>query len=153
MLSAMTSEALDVPPGARLIIETEPKPEDVRYLEESLYEFNVQATGISDGCLLGLSMRAADGSLMGRAYGWTWGGTCYIRYLFVPAAMRKRGHGTMLMRAAEQEAKSRGCGQIVLETHDFQAPEFYKRLGFEVVGHVADYPRGHQYLALVKRLG
>ena len=71
-------------------------------------------------------MRAADGSLMGQAYGWTWGGTCHIRYLFVPADMRKRGHGTMLMCAAEKEAKTLGCRQIVLETHDFQAPEFYQ---------------------------
>jgi ribosomal protein S18 acetylase RimI-like enzyme len=152
MLDAMTSDCWEMPPGARLTIETEAKPEDIRYLEECLYEFNVQATGIPDGCLLGLSMRAADGSLMGRAHGWTWGGTCHIRYLFVPADMRERGHGTVLMRAAEKEAKSRGCGQIVLETHDFQALEFYRRLGFEVVGHVADYPRGHQYLMLVKRL-
>jgi len=56
------------------------------------------------------------------------------------------------MRAVEEEAKARQCRQIVLETHDFQAPGFYQKLGFDVVGRVGDYPNGHQYLSLVKNL-
>ena len=30
---------------ADVMIESEPKPEDVRLLEDRIYEFNVQATG------------------------------------------------------------------------------------------------------------
>jgi ribosomal protein S18 acetylase RimI-like enzyme len=48
----------------------------------------------------------------------------------------------MLMGAVEKKAKSRGCQQIVLETHDFQAPGFYLKLGFEVISSVSNYPRG-----------
>jgi GNAT superfamily N-acetyltransferase len=86
-------------------------------------------------------------------FGWTWGATCYVRYLFVPVEMRKRGHGSRLMAIVEAEAAARGCTQIVLETHDFQAPQFYCKLGFAITGRVSDYPSGHQYLTLVKRLG
>ena len=97
-------------------------------------------------------MRSADGAPVAGVFGWTWGGTCYIRYLFVSENMRGRGQGTMLMGAVEKEAKSRDCHQIVLETHGFQAPGFYQKLGFRVVCVVDDYPAGHQYLTLVKQL-
>ena len=136
-----------------LTVETEPKREDIRFLEDTLNAFNAEAAGISDGKLLGIFARAADGSVIGGAFGWSWGGTCYIRYLAVRADMRKQRQGTAVMRAVEAEAKARGCTQIVLETHDFQAPGFYRKLGFEIIGRVADYPRGHAYLTLVKRLG
>jgi len=135
-----------------LLIETEPDPENVSFLEERLYEFNVAATGIADGKLFGLFLRGTDGDVIGGAYGWTWGGTCHLRYLFIPAEMRGQGHGRRLMRAIEQEARVRGCRQILLETHDFQAPEFYRRLGFEPAGVVSDYPLGHALLTMVKRL-
>ena len=133
-------------------IETEPSPEDIRRLEEQIHAFNVQATGISDGKLLALFLREADGATVGGVFGWTWGDSCYVRYLFIPEPLRGEGHGTRLMQAVEAEAKARGCNQIVLETHDFQAPRFYEGLGFAITGRVEEYPRGHQYLTMIKQL-
>ena len=140
------------PSDTRLVLETNPNPRDVRLLDDRLYAFNVQTTGITDGKLLASFLRDKDGAAVGGIYGWTWGETCYIRYLFIPAEMRHLGHGRGLMQAVEAEARARGCRQIVLTTHDFQAPEFYRRLGFEMAGRIEDYPRGHQYLTMVKRL-
>jgi GNAT superfamily N-acetyltransferase len=141
------------PSGQRLQLETEPKPGDIHLLEQRLYEFNVQTTGIADGKWLASFLRDGEGMVLGGVFGWTWGASCYVRYLFVPAEMRNRGHGRGLMAIVEAEAAARGCTQIVLETHDFQAPQFYCKLGFEITGRVANYPFGHQYLTLVKRLG
>ncbi|HEY7083287.1 MAG TPA: GNAT family N-acetyltransferase [Hyphomicrobiaceae bacterium] len=141
------------PSGQRLQLETEPKPGDIHLLEQRLYEFNVQTTGIADGKWLASFLRDGEGMVLGGVFGWTWGASCYVRYLFVPAEMRNRGHGRRLMAIVEAEAAARGCTQIVLETHDFQAPQFYCKLGFEITGRVANYPFGHQYLTLVKRLG
>jgi len=135
-----------------LIVEAEPDPRDVQLLEDRLYEFNVQAAGIDDGKWLGLFLRGPDGILIGGAYGWSWGNTCFLRYLFVPAGLRYQGYGTRLMRTVEQEARRRGCRQIVLETHDFQAPEFYRKFGFGITGVVEDYPRGHRLLTMAKQL-
>ena len=133
-------------------LEHEPSPEDIRVLEELIYAFNQAATGIRDGKLLTLFMRDRNGQVLGGLYGWTWGATCYVRYLYVPPELRKQGHGSDLMRRVEEEAKARGCHQIALETHTFQAPEFYRRLGFDVVGRIDGYPTGHHSLTMRKRL-
>jgi ribosomal protein S18 acetylase RimI-like enzyme len=135
-----------------LVVETEPGLEDIRFLEDGLIDFNIQTTGITDGSFIGIFLRGSDGSRTGGLYGWVWGSTCYVRYLFVAESLRKQGQGTRLMRAVEAEARARSCRQIVLETHSFQAPGFYRKLGFEVIGRVDGYPRGHEYLTLVKRL-
>src|SRR6202023_811023 len=44
-LEPMTRDPLNSSSGTRLIVETDPRPEDIRFLEDRLYEFNVQATG------------------------------------------------------------------------------------------------------------
>jgi GNAT superfamily N-acetyltransferase len=90
-----------------LTLESKPNPTDIRLLEERIYEFNVQATGISDGERFGIFLRGTDGVVIGGTDGWMWGGTCYIRNLFVPALMRKHGNGTRLMDRIEEEAKAR----------------------------------------------
>jgi ribosomal protein S18 acetylase RimI-like enzyme len=136
-----------------LTVETEPSSATIRFLEERLYEFNVQATGFADGEAFGIFLRGGDGAVVGGAEGWTWGGTCYVRHLYLPAALRGRGQGTRLMQRVEQEARARRCDQIVLETHDFQAPDFYRRLGFELIGTIEGYPRGHQRHTFAKKLG
>jgi ribosomal protein S18 acetylase RimI-like enzyme len=76
-----------------------------------------------------------------------------LRQFWVDESRRHRGLGTRLFEAAEQEARRRGCTQIVLMTFSFQAPAFYERHGFEVVATIDNHPRGHHNLLMRKRLG
>ena len=133
------------------ILET-PDSHDVQFLDDRLYEYNVSRTGIADGRLLAIILRDHDNNIMAGLYGWTWGNCCEVKTLWVHAQWRGQGLGTRLMTAAEDEARRRGAAQIVLSTHSFQAPDFYRRLGFEPVGHIEDYPVGYQNIFLRKRL-
>ena len=134
------------------LIPIDPSPDDVQYLEDRIYEFNSRATGIADGELLAFFVRERDRVVAGIC-GNTWGGTCELRQFWVDEPQRHRGLGTKLFRAAELEARRRGCTQIVLMTFSFQAPAFYERHGFEVVATIDDHPRGYQNFLMRKRLG
>ena len=135
-----------------LTILEDPDWQDVRFLEDRLYEYNVASTGISDGRLLAIFLRDDHRNIIVGLYGWTWGGCCEVKTLWVHAGWRGKGLGTRLMTTAEQEARQRGATQIVLNTLSFQAPRFYERLGFERVGYNEDYPVGYQLVFLRKRL-
>jgi len=136
---AMQDDPLDI---------EDPSPEDVWFLEERLYEFNRAATGIGDGQGLGIFLRDGPGRIVAGAAGHTWGETCELRQVWVIDDLRRQGVGRRLMAAAEAEAIRRGCRQLLLTTHSFQAPGFYRKLGFEVVAEVPGYPRGHSQLVL-----
>jgi GNAT superfamily N-acetyltransferase len=131
---------------------SDPTPDDVQYLEDRLYEFNSSVTGIADGEWLAFFVREQERIVAGIC-GNTWGGTCELRQFWVEQSHRHRGLGTKLFQAAEQEARRRGCMQIVLTTFSFQAPSFYERHGFEVLATIEDHPRGHRNLLMRKRLG
>jgi ribosomal protein S18 acetylase RimI-like enzyme len=135
-----------------IALTEEPDREDVLLLEERLYEYNVGRTGIADGRVLALFARDDDGSILGGLHGWTWGKTCEIRSLWVAEPCRRQGLGSQLLSMAEYEARVRGARQILLMTHSFQAPAFYRRFGFEIVAGVSDYPIGHDHLLLRKML-
>jgi GNAT superfamily N-acetyltransferase len=115
-------------------------------------QFNIETTGISDVRELLVTETGDDGELLAGLYGWSWGGTCWIQALWVRADMRKRGLGSQLLQAAEERARQDGCAQLALDTHTFQAPDFYARHGYEVVGTLPDYPVGHGQLVMRKRL-
>lgn len=136
-----------------LTFEPDPTPDQIAFLEDRLYEFNVAATGISDGRSLAIFARADDGQVLAGLNGHTWGGCCEIRQVWVDESVRRRGLGTALLEAAEGEARRRGCRQILLTTHSFQAPDFYRRLGFEQIAAAQDYPQGYLHLLFRKDLG
>ncbi len=131
----------------------EPTAGDIEFLEDRLYEFNRAKTGIRNGQLLGVFLRDADGRIVAGAAGHTWGGTCELRQVWVAEAHRGCGLGRRLLAAAEAEAVRRGCRQLVLSTHSFQAPGFYRKLGFRVVAELPDYYLiGHSHVLLHKPL-
>lgn len=136
-----------------LTVEEEPTADEVRFLEDRLYDFNVAATGIADGRLLAIFVRDVAQQIVGAVCGHTWGGCCEIRQLWIDEPQRRQGLGKALMEAVEHEARKRGCFQILLSTHSFQAPAFYERLGFGEVSRITDYPRGHAQIFYRKRLG
>ena len=139
-------------PVPELELSDEPSRDDVQFLDDRLYEFNVAATGMADGRLLAIFARDSSDAIVGGVYGWTWGRCCEVRYLWVDEKWRGQRLGSRLLAAAEAEARARGALQIVLDTHSFQAPEFYARLGFERVGSITDYPLGYEKIYMRKRL-
>ena len=130
----------------------EPSSDDMSFLGDRLYEFNVDATGLRDGRLLGIFMRDDKGAMIAGLHGHTWGDTCEISRLWVSEDLRHEGVGTQLMKSAEEEARRRGCRQMFLSTHSFQAPAFYERLGFTEIGRISEYPAGHDQIFLRKFL-
>jgi ribosomal protein S18 acetylase RimI-like enzyme len=130
----------------------EPSLADIEFLEDQLYEFNISATGIADGRSLGVFLRDSTQQIVAAAAGHTWGDTCELRQVWVAEPLRRQGIGRSLLVEAEAEAVRRGCAQIILSTHSFQAPEFYEKLGFTAISEVPEYPRGYSQVVLRKGL-
>src|SRR5207248_8640984 len=57
-----------------------------------------------------------------------------------------------LLRLAEDEARQRGCVSAVLYTISFQAPGFYERHGYRVLGTVPCLPPGTSRIFMTKPL-
>jgi ribosomal protein S18 acetylase RimI-like enzyme len=139
-------------PPIQIEIHDDERPELDAFLEEQIYRFNADTTGIRDGTLLNASIADEQGRIVAGLTGHTWGGCCVITRLWVAKSMRGSGLGAGLMQAAEREAIRRGCQQIVLSTHSFQAPLFYEALGFRREAVIPNYPQGHEDIVYIKVL-
>lgn len=122
-------------------------------LEAALDDYNMGKTGLRDARLLSISARSPSGHFLGGLQGYTWGGYCEIRTIFIVAAQRRQGIGRRMIETAEAEAIRRDCRQIILSTHGFQAPGFYEGLGYDCLAQIPDCPSGSCFLLMRKRLG
>jgi ribosomal protein S18 acetylase RimI-like enzyme len=127
---------------ARIVFEEEPSRDDLDALKNAIDAFNYETTGFRDGRYLAAFVRDDDGRMIAGLSGFTWGGYAKVEFLWIAEPHRRGGLGRRLLTAAEDEARARGCALIVLDTHDFQAPGFYRKLGYEPCGRVEGTPRG-----------
>jgi ribosomal protein S18 acetylase RimI-like enzyme len=124
-----------------------------RFLTDRINEFNMGTIGVRDYLPVTFVVRDGDGQVIAGIDGGCWGGTCHITSLWVADGRRGEGLGSRLLEEAEAAARQNGCHQIALETHSFQAPDFYVRRGYEQVGLLDGYPAGGAMHYLRKRLG
>lgn len=90
----------------------------------------------------------AVAGIAGRCFG-NW---LLIDWLWVNPEERGQGYANDLLYKLEQAAKDLGAIKAVLDTLEFQAPDFYRRHGYEEVFALADYPLDGRRSYMVKAL-
>jgi GNAT superfamily N-acetyltransferase len=125
-----------------------------RQLQAMLRAYNHQVSAVRGPDSVPLNIRALDraGNLVGGLSALTYWGWLRVEILVVAEGWRGKGTGTRLMRAAEGEARARGCHHAHTSTYAYQGLGFYQRLGSFVVGELADYPEGNTLYWLRKEL-
>ena len=113
------------------------------FLSERIYEYNAAATGYHDAEAFTAVHRDGSGAIEAGISGYTWGGCCFISYLWVAASSRGKGLGSDLLAAVERHGREQRCRLVLVSSHSFQAPEFYARKGYEPVARIDDHPVGH----------
>lgn len=97
-------------------------------------------------------VRDRSGHIRGGLTGDIWGGWLHVSILWAEGPLRGTGLGQQLMAAAEAEAREVGARYVHLDSHSFQAPGFYEKLGYTEFGRLEDAPLGHTQHFLWKRL-
>jgi GNAT superfamily N-acetyltransferase len=105
--------------------------------------FNQGKMGPTRWKALSLEAKNTQGKLVGGLTGFTYLGWLYVDILFVEERYRGQGLGSRLMRTAESWAKKHGYGYVHLSSFSFQAPGFYKKLGYKIHGKLGPFPKGH----------
>ncbi len=99
-----------------------------------------------------LSARDDEGKIVGGLVGEFRMDWLYVDLLWVDPSQRGAGYGEKLMALAESSARNAGKTHVHLWTWSFQAPDFYRRLGYLEFGRLTDHPKGHDTFMFTKAL-
>jgi GNAT superfamily N-acetyltransferase len=100
---------------------------------------------------LAILLKDENEATIGGLWGPTLFGWLHIELLFVPEGNRRASIGSAIMQRAEALAIARGCIGASSDTYSFQARAFYEKLGYDLVGTIADCPTGGGRHFLQKR--
>lgn len=102
-----------------------------KFINEEFSRYGIQNKvdlNYEEFCFVAEDDREIIGVITGIAYY----NEIHIGDLIVISRCREAGIGSSLVRAVEEAYKDRCYDQITLTTFGFQAPEFYKKLGYEL---------------------
>jgi len=126
------------------------------YVDQKLVEFNAQKVPFTQSIspvLIDYSLKTDKDEIIGgiQAILYHWH-ILFIDILWIDENYRHKQYGSILLKKAEEKAKSLGCSLIHLDTFDFQAQDFYLKNGYKIFGILEDCPPGHKRIYLKKKL-
>lgn len=93
----------------------------------------------------------SEGVVLGRIVGFIHWDHLQIELFYVSNNTQGQGIGTKLLNHVESIAKQQNKSYIFLETMSFNAPKFYEKHGYEVVGKIVNSPMENQIRFFYKK--
>jgi ribosomal protein S18 acetylase RimI-like enzyme len=118
---------------------------------KQLRAYNKNAVGKLDYKPLAITLRDKT-KIAGLLTGYTAWGWLFVDTLWVSEEQRGKDMGKALLARAEAEARKRGARHAYLYSFSFQAPGFYRKLGYRQFGKLTGFPKGHSCHWLTKAL-
>lgn len=115
-----------------ILFEENPAPHDVQVLGDGILAYAQQQKGLGPIHSFAFFVRDDDKHIVGGVTADILYGCLWISYLWVSEPLRNKGYGTQLMQAVEKYGKEYGCLFATVNTMDWEALEFYTKLGFYV---------------------
>lgn len=135
-----------------LDLTDDPDPAIREQIGAVLVSHNEEQVGAYERRTLSVTVRdAATNAIIGGLAGRTALGLLFIDLFALPSDLRGFGLGGRVLGMAEEEGRKRGCRAVLLNTANFQAPDFYIRHGYRVFGEIEGAP-GVKRIFLTKNL-
>ena len=129
-----------------------PNKNEIEFVNNALEKFNNMHVGPDNHVLLNIVEYDENQNVIAGIFGGTYWGWLHIDILWVDENFRSKKIGSRLLIAAENEAKKRGCHSVHVDTMSWQAPEFYKKHGYELISELDNIPNGYKKFHFIKRL-
>lgn len=137
----------------KIIVDHNANDADKKVIREGIFAFNKGILG--RGMLektFSVLLKDESNNIHGGILAYFDSESVFIDILWVDENSRHQGHGSKLLRAAENEACKLGCRYSTLDTWSFQAEEFYLKNGYERLGEIKNYYLHHSKIFLRKKL-
>ena len=115
--------------------------DDARLVKKGLADFNWRKCGVADSRELDVFLKDSRERTVGGLLGFTFGENA-----------KGKGKGSRLLKNAVNEAVKRGCKVADVATFAFQAPEFYRKNGYEMFGELENAVGGESVYYFRKKL-
>lgn len=130
-----------------------PSDKEIEILCKGLEQHAKQTIGKTSFEPFGFLVHNDSEKLIGGCTGELVYGTLYIKFLWVEKLERGKGIGRKLIEKAENFAKENNCCNITLHTFNWQAKEFYEKMGYNTEFIYDGYDDNFQLYFFRKRLG
>ena len=111
-----------------------------------------QAKGLAPIRQFSVFIKDQNQNVVGGVTGVTFYGSQYVDMLWVDKPLRHHGWGTKLMHEAETVGRDRGALFVTLNTMDWEALPFYKKLGYSIEFTREGYEKDSKMFMLRKNL-
>lgn len=137
---------------SHLTLHTDYNEEDTFFIRYNLIKHNKSKVAYTEEEKINFFLKDEEGNILGGLVGHTDWECFFVDVLWVDESLRGQGKGQELIQIAETFAREKGCTLMRLETFSFQAPEFYKKLGFKEIGKLDNFPKGFTHYLMYKEL-